>query len=130
VWGIELSLLQLIPVVLSLLVLGAHFLRAGNVSAVAVVLLLLGLLFVRRPWSARVVQIGLAVGTLEWVRTLYHLVEARTHAGEPALRMAVILGLVTAVTGLSALIFQTRTLQRVYRLERRRPGPGASPAGA
>jgi hypothetical protein len=124
-----LSFLQLIPVVLSLLVLGAHFLRAGNVSAVAVVLLLLGLLLVRRPWSARLVQIGPAVGTLEWIRTLYVLVDARRHAGEPALRMAVILGLVTAVTGLSALIFQTRTLRRMYRLERRRPVPGASSDG-
>jgi len=127
-----LAALQLVPVVLSLLVLGAHFLRAGNVSAVVVVLVLLGLLAVRRPWAARVVQIGLALGTVEWVWTLWRLVGARGAAGEPAVRLAAILGAVTLVTGLSALIFQSRTLRRVYRLERRRPGPeraGASPCG-
>jgi hypothetical protein len=125
-----LILLQLVPVVLSLLVLGAHFLRAGNVSAVAVVLVLLGLLIVRRPWAARVAQIGLALGALEWVRTLYRLVEARRHAGEPALRMALILGVVIAVTGLSALIFETGTLRRIYRRNDRRTGGGSPPFAA
>jgi len=125
----RLAALQLVPVVLSLLVLGAHFLRAGNVSAVVVVLVLLGLLAVRRPWAARAVQIGLALGAVEWVWTLWRLVDARMAAGEPAVRMAAILGAVTLVTGLSALIFQTQTLRQIYRLERRRPVPGASPDG-
>lgn len=49
-------LLQLLPVVVSLLVLGAHFLRGGHVVFVALVIGTLALLGVRRRWAARVVQ--------------------------------------------------------------------------
>jgi hypothetical protein len=37
--------------------------------------------------------------------------------GEPATRMAVILGIVIFVTGAAALLFQTRTMQQVYGLQ-------------
>jgi len=106
--------LQLVPVVLSLLVLGAHFFRAGNMLLVGVVLLLLALLGVRRPWAARLVQVALVLGALEWVRTLVEIFAWRTKAGQPALRMAVILGCVTLVTAGSALVFGSDRLRRWY----------------
>jgi hypothetical protein len=109
-----LTVLQLIPVVLSLLVLGAHFLRAGNTLMVGTCLALLCLLFVRKPLAARLLQAALLLGALEWIRTLAALAGGRMDAGQPYLRMAVILGIVAAVTGLSALLFQTRRLGRVY----------------
>jgi len=102
-----LIVLQLLPVALSLIVLGAHFLRSGNVAMLAVVLAVLGLLFVRRPWAARTVQAALLLGAVEWVRTLVHLAAWRAQAGQPALRMVLILGSVALLTGLSALVFQT-----------------------
>jgi hypothetical protein len=106
--------LQLIPVGLSLLVLGAHFLRAGSTALVAVPLIVLVLLCVRRPWTARLAQAVLVLGALEWVRTAIHLAGMRMQAGAPVVRMALILGAVAAVTGLSALLFQTRSLGRAY----------------
>ncbi len=48
----ELVLLQLIPVVLSLLFLGAHFFRAGATYILPVIIVLLALLLVRKPWTA------------------------------------------------------------------------------
>ena len=62
--------LQLTPVVLSLLVLGAHFLRASSSIMVAVVVIVLGLLAVPGRWAARAVQAALLLGTVEWMRTL------------------------------------------------------------
>jgi hypothetical protein len=115
------TLLQLVPVVLSLLVLGAHFLRGGNTPLVAVSLGLLVLLAVRRRWAARVLQVALLLGALEWIRTLLTLAGGRMQAGQPVLRLAIILGAVAAVTGLSALLFQTHRLRRVYRLRRQAP---------
>ena len=106
-----------IPIVLSLIVLGAHFLRDGNDLGVAVAVGLIGLLFVKRPGAARVVQIALVLGALEWVWTIYELVQYRTAMGMPATRMMVILGTVAAVTALSALLFQARPLQRIYGLK-------------
>jgi len=105
---------QLIPVVLSLLVLAAHFLRDGSLPLTAVTLALLGLLAVRRRWSARIVQVVLVLGALEWIRTLVVLASYRADAGQPVLRMGIILGVVAAFTLFSAWMFQTATLRRVY----------------
>lgn len=99
--------------------LGAHFLRYGNWIGVAVAVALIGLLFVRRPWVARLVQLGLILGALEWIRTLNDLVKVRIALGQPFTRMAVILGVVAAVAFCAALLFQAPTLKRFYRLNSR-----------
>lgn len=104
------------PVVLSLLVLGAHFMRYGNNAGVIASLALIGLLFVRRAWAARVVQAALVLGALEWVLTLARLSQARAAMGESATRMTVILCCVAAVTFASALLFQAKPLKQMYRL--------------
>ena len=109
-----------VPVVLSFLVLGAHFLRGGSMIAVFVVLALIGLLFLRRPWVARLVQAVLVLGALEWLRTMYELAQIRAMHGQPYGRMLVILGIVAAVTLCSALLFQTPALKDVYRIDRTR----------
>jgi hypothetical protein len=108
--------LQLLPVVLSLLVLGAHFLRAGNLVLIAAALVLLALLAVRRPWAARVVQVALVLGALEWMRTLVQLASFRAQTGQPYLRLVLILGAAALVTGLSSLVFRTGRLRDRYRL--------------
>jgi uncharacterized membrane protein len=109
-----------IPIVLSLLVLGAHFLRDGSSIGVYVVLALIALLFLRRPWVARLVQAVLVLGALEWLRTMYELAQIRAFHGQPYGRMLVILGIVAAVTLCSALLFQAPALKDVYRLNGRK----------
>jgi hypothetical protein len=107
--------------VLSLLLLGAHFLRDGAFLVLAVIVGLLMLLTVRRPWAGRIVQAALVLGTLEWIRTLVDLAGARIEAGRPFGRLTVILGAVAAVTLLSALAFQFGQLGRMYGLRSRSP---------
>jgi hypothetical protein len=109
------TVLLLLPVVLSLAVLGAHFFRAGSTAGVAAAVLLLLLVAVPRRWGARVVQIALLAGAVEWVRTLVRLARERAAAGQPAARLVVILGGVALVTALSALLYMTPTLRRRYR---------------
>lgn len=106
-----------IPIVLSLVVLGAHFMRDGLMIGVAVALALIGLLFVRRPWVARVVQMALLLGAFEWVLTLYVLADMRLRQGESATRMIVILASVALVTFVSALLFQAGPLRKIYHLD-------------
>ena len=106
-----------IPVVLSLVVLGAHFMRYGNSIGVVGALVLIALLFVRQPWVARFMQVVLVLGALEWTRTLVELQQVRAALGQPYGRMIVILGLVAAVTACSALVFQSKALKTVYRLD-------------
>jgi hypothetical protein len=108
-----------LPVVLSLVILGAHFLRYGNWIGVFGSLVLIALLTIRRPWVARLLQVALVLGALEWVRTLYDLAQVRAAHDQPFTRMVVILGVVVAVTFCSALLFQTPALKGIYRLDRR-----------
>ena len=105
-----------VPVVLSLVVLGAHFMRYGNAIGVVGALALIALLVVRQPWVARTLQVVLVLGALEWLRTLYELAQLRAALGQPSTRMIVILGIVAAVTFGSALLFQAPTLKRIYGL--------------
>jgi hypothetical protein len=112
------KVLLYVPVVLSLAVLGAHFMRYGNSVGVIGALLLIALLVVRRSWVARLIQVVLVLGALEWAHTIYELVQVRAAQGQPFTRMVVILGIVAAVTFLSALLFQTPALKKIYRLDR------------
>jgi hypothetical protein len=110
------KILLYVPIVLSVVVLGAHLLRLSNSLPVAgaIVLVLLGLLFVRQPWAARFVQTVLVLGTVEWLRTMLALAQVRAALGEPYLRLVLILGVVAAVTLCAALLFQTRALRDHY----------------
>ncbi len=113
---IAVKALLFVPIVLSLVVLGAHFLRYDNKIGVIAALALIGLLFLRKTWVARVVQVALLLGTLEWAHTLYQLVQVRAAQGLPYTRLAIILGTVMAITALSALLFQLRPMKRIYGL--------------
>ena len=109
--------------VLSILVLSAHFLRAGEYGIVALCAALLALLFVRRPWAARALQAALFLGAAEWIRTTVRFVQIRQGLGQPWTRLAVILGVVTILTAFSALLFETSRLRARYGLARVTPGP-------
>lgn len=100
---------------LALLLLGAHFLRGGSFLAIGLTIALMVLLFVRQPWTPRVLQTGLVLGALEWVRTLLQLVQMRQTMGQPYERLVVILGAVAMFTALSALIFECRAVREHYR---------------
>ena len=108
------KILLYIPIVLSILVLGAHFLRFGNWIGVFAAFLLIALLFLRRPWVARLMQVVLVLGTVEWLRTMYELGHIRALHGQPYGRMVAILGIVAAVTLLAALLFESKTLRQIY----------------
>ena len=111
------TVLWLVPVALSLLVLGAHFLRAGDPVLLLVVLVLLAFLAVPRRWAARTVQVALLLGTLEWLRTLVQRGSERITFGQPYGRLVIILGAVAAVTALSALVFRSAAVRRRFRLD-------------
>ena len=101
------------------LLLAAHFLRAANVIALAICLLLIVLLFVKRPFAARFAQVALVLGAAEWVRSAAMLVQERLAAGTPYLRLASILAAVALFTLLAALVFEGRRMTVRYRLDER-----------
>ena len=106
--------LSYILIGLSLLLLGAHYLRVDNMVGVIAALALIGLLFLRKPWVPRVLQVALVLGALEWAHTLYSIAQVRAAQGIPATRLVIILATVIAVTAVSALLFESKTLKRIY----------------
>lgn len=107
--------LRLLPVVLSSLLLGAHFYRAGQLPLTGLCLALPLLLFLRKPWVPRLFRALLALGALEWLRTLYVFAGIRIAFEQPWTRLAAILVTVALLTALSGLVFQTAALRRFYR---------------
>lgn len=112
------NFLRLLPPSVALLLLAAHFARAGGWGWfwAALCVALIALAAVPRPWAARVLQGALVVGTVEWIRTLVALAAARAAAGQPYTRLALILGAVAALTLASALVFRSPALRRRFRL--------------
>lgn len=110
------NFLLTLPAVLSLLMLGAHFYRAGQWPLALLSVLLLGVLAVPRAWAARTAQIALVLGAAEWVWTTVGFVQQRMAQGAPWTRLALILGAVAAVALLAAALFQTRRLRARYGL--------------
>lgn len=117
-------LLQFAPIVLAALLLAAHALRSGHLAVVAVVLAWPALFAVRKPWAAMALQLGLAAGTLEWLRTAAALIQARRELGEPYLRLAAILGSVAVATSLCLFVFRSRRARQHFRIGP--PGPASN----
>ncbi len=110
------NVLLLFPVLVSSLLLAAHFLRAGMIPFVILALLFPAVLFVRRAWAARLTQVILMLGAIEWIRTVMILVAERRAIGQPWSRLFLIVGGVATFTACSALLFNCSSLQKRYKL--------------
>jgi hypothetical protein len=108
------NVLRLLPVILSFLLLAAHFYRAGLLPLSALCVALPFLLILRQAWIPSLFQALLVLGALEWLRALYGFAAMRIAFGEPWTRLAVILGAVALFTGLSGLVFINRKLRARY----------------
>lgn len=102
----------------ALLLLGAHFFRAALMPLTVACLGLLALLFVRARWAWISLQVALAIGALEWLRTAWEFASLRAAMGQPYTRLLVILGSVALVTALAALVLRTSAARDHFRSPR------------
>lgn len=105
---------RLLPVILSFLLLGAHFYRAGLVPFTVACVAVLLLLFLKKPWVPRLFQLLLLASALEWLRSLYFFIAMRIAWDQPWTRLAIILGTVALFTALSGLVFRLAKLKEFY----------------
>ena len=110
------NVLRLFPVIFSFLILSAHFSRAGSPLLLIIFLLLPLLLFIKKTWVVRLIQIFLVIGSIEWIRILFVYTNERQAIGQPYIRLIIILGVVALFTGLSALVFRNQALRKRYKL--------------
>jgi hypothetical protein len=108
------NFVRLLPVILSFLLLAAHFVRAGdNVYAYALLIILL-LLTLKKSWVPWLIQLTLVIGAIEWLRTLMFVAQMRMEFGMPWARMAIIMVAVAMFTAFSSLVFRNKALRKRY----------------
>ena len=113
-WSEFINFVRLLPVILSILLLAAHFFRAGENIYVYVLLALLPLLVLKKFWVPWVIQVALILGAIEWLRTLMFVAQMRIEFDMPWTRMAIIMGAVAIFTAFSSLVFRGKALRKRY----------------
>ena len=94
--------IRAVPPILALLLLAAHFYRAGVYVLAGAAIALAGLVFVARPWAGRALGLVLLFGAIEWLRTAWVFASLRESMGQPFGRLLAILGAVALFTLVSA----------------------------
>ena len=105
---------RLIPVILSCLILAAHFYRSGTIVLSILCVLVAFLPFYKATLIPRLMQLFLILGTLEWIRIIIIRISERMDLGEPWLRLLIILGFVALITLLSVFIFENNIIKQRY----------------
>ena len=100
--------------VLAALLLGAHFLRAGNFAMVALCLAAPLLFFYRKRWSLIALQFLAYCAAATWIGVAIQLVQLRQQTGQPWTVAAVILGSVALFTLLAGLLLNSRAIKERY----------------
>ena len=108
---------KLIPVIFSFLLLAAHFSRLGITFLVISALIIPFLLFIKKAWAARTIQLALIAGAVEWIRIMFVYINIRKETEQDWTRLAVILSVVSLFTLLSVLIFQSKSGKKFYKLK-------------
>ena len=111
------KIFRLFPIILSMLLLAAHFYRAGYTILTVLCVGLLFLLFLRKRWVPRLFQALLVLGALEWLRALYFFAAMRIAWNQPWTRLAIILCAVALFTALSGLVFRSQKLRTYFYVE-------------
>jgi len=117
------NFIKLLPAIISLLFMAAHFYRAGLIPVALIVLFAPLLLLVPHRRIVRVIQVLLALSGIEWIMTLSRLVSMRQAMGMPWIRLALILGAVAIMTFGSIFMFRLESLRIRYKLDRRKELP-------
>lgn len=91
--------------------LAAHFLRMGALPGVFVCLALpFVAVLTRARWALRSLQGLLLLGSASWIVTALRIGAERRLAGEPWIRMALILGTVAVLSALAAALLSRRSV--------------------
>jgi NAD-dependent dihydropyrimidine dehydrogenase PreA subunit len=107
------ALLYLPPLISSLL-MAAHYYRSGNFGAVLLALIVPFVLFIKRRWMARAMQLLLLGGGIVWITSALTIARYRGMMGQSSTRMFLILGAVAIFTALSGLVFETKRMRGIY----------------
>lgn len=105
---------RLIPLILSAVVMAAHFLRSFDLIPMLFCLLAPFLLLIKKRWVLYVLQSLTVVSTLVWMYTLYGIIQERILEGRSWTASAVILGVVAIFTLFSGWLLNSPKVEDNY----------------
>ena len=100
--------------VIAALLLGAHFLRQGNLVLVALCACAPLLFLHRKRWVLIALQLLAYGAAASWIVLAVRLVELRLQLGHPWTLTAIILGTVALFTLLAGLLLNSRRIRERY----------------
>jgi len=106
--------LRLSLYIVAALLLGAHFLRAGNLALVALCLAAPLLFAWRSRWSLIALQLLAYIAAATWIEVAIELVQMRQQLGQPWTVAVIILGTVALLTLLAGLLLNSGTIKARY----------------
>jgi hypothetical protein len=108
------TFLLILPTILALLTLGAHFLRYGLYPISILLVGLLPLLMIDRRWVARLMQVVLVVAAIEWIGVMNDVAREKAMEGRSPAKSIFILGGTALFTLVAAGLYQTPRLRQRY----------------
>lgn len=100
--------------VIAALLMGAHFLRAGNYLLVAMCVAMPLLFLYKKRWSLILLQIAAYCATASWLMAALELVQMRQQIGQSWTAAAIILGTVAVLTLVAGLLMNSRCMRERY----------------
>ena len=107
-------ILRIALIVIAALLMGAHFLRAGNSALVALCLAAPLLFLWRKRWSLILLQFLAYCAAATWIVVALQLVQLRQQSGLPWTAAAIILASVALFTLLAGLLLNSRAIRERY----------------
>jgi hypothetical protein len=104
----------IIPVIISFLLLAAHFYRRGNLIFTIIAICIPFLLFLKNKYSIYIVQIFLFAGIIVWINTYVFLKNIYDKYNVSFSKAGLILSCVILLTALSILILNFKPLKNIY----------------
>ncbi len=106
--------IQILAIILSILLIAAHFYRAGNQILTYILISTPLILLFRNRISVRIIQILLFFATIEWWRVIYNVAHIRKMYNLPWIRFSIIMSSVALFTFATIFIFYSKTLKKIY----------------
>ncbi|HAG16255.1 MAG TPA: hypothetical protein DCG69_06980 [Bacteroidales bacterium] len=106
---------RLLPAIISLLLLAAHFSRI-DLTLLAVLIVLFPFAFlIKKAWVLKLIQGLILLGALEWLRSLYDYIQIYQSNNQPWTKLVFIMGGVALFTFVSALLLSTKKIKEHFR---------------
>ncbi len=109
---------RIIPYVIMIILLAAHFSRGGNDVLAGFTLLIPFLFLIKQKWVIISLEIIAYLAAFVWLYGAYEYIQVRIAAGDDWIRLLAIMGGVALYTAWVGLFLRSQKIKNIYGLEK------------